>query len=141
MLQQVKNELFAVPATNEVHLRALQLDQRGVETGKHASKRQLHLAVGGTDLAGEDFGVRITGRTQKTQAHESRLPPLDLLDNDPIGRFGIGLVKHHALVARAFQYRRERHNADGRKPHHANLSIPGASPGWKGVKLRVSDVD
>ena len=45
MLQQVENELFAVATADEIHFRALLLHQRGVEAGKHAAERQLHLLL------------------------------------------------------------------------------------------------
>src|SRR5437667_11277114 len=107
MVEEVVQGRFAGAAADDVYLRTLKLDQWRVEAGNLASKCQLHPGVGGTDLAREDFSVRITGRAQETQAHQSRLLPFDLFDDDRVGRFRIGLVKHHALVSRAFQDSRE----------------------------------
>ena len=93
------------------------------------------------EVAGEDLRVRIARRAQETQTDQCRLLLLDFFDDDFVGRVRIGLVKHHTLMARAFEHGGQGHDADGGKSHHANVPVFGARSGRQRVKLRVAYVD
>ena len=103
-LDEIKDELLPVPAADKVYFRALVLDQLSIEADKHPSERQLHLCIGGADLASEDLRVRVAGCAEETQADEGGLPPIDFLNDDLIGCLRIRLVEHHTLVACALQH-------------------------------------
>ena len=53
---------------------------------------------GGANLTGEDLGVRVTRRAQKTQPDQVGLLSANLVNNDLIRCLRIGLIKYHALV-------------------------------------------
>ena len=83
----------------------------------------------------------ITGGAEETEPYQRRLFPLDLRSDDRVGRFGIGLIEHHALVAGALEHRRERHDPDRRKPHDADVAVFGPGFGGDSVELWVANVD
>ena len=60
---------------------------------------------------------------------------------DLVGRFGIGLVEHHALVTGAFEHRGKRHDADRRESHDADVAVGGARGRRQRVELWIADVD
>ena len=68
------------------------------------------------------------------------LPP-DLFDDHLVGRFRVGLIKHNALVAGAFENRRKRHDADRRKTHNTNIAISSASRCRQGIELWIANVN
>ena len=140
-VEEVKNELLAVSAADEVHLGTLQLDERRIEAHEDSAEGQLHFRIGRTDLTGQDFGVGVAGRAEEAQSDESWPAALDLFNDRVVGRVGVGLVEHHAFMARALQHGRERHDADRGKPHHSDMSVFSPGLGRKGVKLRVTDVN
>ncbi len=78
---------------------------------------------------------------KKAQPDQRGLLLANLLDDDLVGRFGIGLVEHHALVAGALEHRRERHDADRRKPHDADIAVGGARRCRQRIELWIADVD
>ena len=81
--------MFAVAAADEVNFRALAFDARGVEAGEHAAKREVHARVRGADLARENFGVRITGGAQETQADQIGALLSNLFDDVSLGVSGL----------------------------------------------------
>ena len=133
--------MLAVAATDEIHLRALQLDQCGIQLAKTPPKASLHLQVGGANLAGQDLRVGIAGGAEETEADQGRLLPADLLDDDLVRRVRVRLIEHHALVAGAFEHRRERHDADGRKAHDPDVAVLSPRFRRKRVELWVANVD
>ena len=124
--EQIEDQLFAVAAAHEIHLWTLLLDEFGVQRGKHAAKGQADTGIGGANLTGEDLGVRVTRRAQKTQPDQVGLLSANLVNNDLIRCLRIGLVKHHALVPGAFDHRGERHDPDRRETHHPYIAVLGA---------------
>ncbi|ALA57134.1 hypothetical protein NITMOv2_0698 [Nitrospira moscoviensis] len=140
-IQQVEQQLFAVPATDEIDLGTLQLDQRGVEARKDPAERKLDRPVLGADLTGQDLGVGIARRAEKAEPDQVRLLAIDTLDNDVVRRLWIRLIEHDTLVSRLFHDGGQGHDADGRKTHDADIAVFGAGLGGKRVELGVTDVD
>src|SRR5206468_11917570 len=66
-LHEVENQLLPIPTADEVHLGALQLDQRRIQAGEHAAERQPHPGIGGANLPSEDLCIRVAGGAEKAQ--------------------------------------------------------------------------
>jgi hypothetical protein len=139
--EQVEEQLLAVSLADEIHFRTLQFDQCSVQTCKDASEGQLDLRVGGTNLTGQHLRVGIAGGTEKTEADQGRLLSIDFLDDHLVRRVGVRLIEHHTLVAGLFQYRREGHDADGRKAHDPDTAVFRACFRRECVELWVTNVD
>ena len=65
----------------------------------------------------------------------------NLFDDELVGRFRIGLVEHDALVPGAFEHRGQRHDADGREAHDANVTVRRPGRRRQRVELWVTDMD
>ena len=140
-LEQIDDELLAVAAADEVDFRALRLDERRVQRREDAAERELDVGIGGAQLPGEDLGVGIARRRQEAHADEVRLLPPHLVDDDVVGRLGVGLIEHRDLVAGALEHRGERHDADRRKAHDLQPAVRCPRLPRDGVELRVANVD
>ncbi len=141
VVEQVEDQLLALAAADEIHLRALTLDLERVEGYEHAAECDPDLGVGSTDLPHQDLGVRVAGRRQEAQPDQIGLPARDLVENDLIGRLWVRLVEHQALVAGPLEDRRQRHDADRRKAddlRHPPLRTPRRRVG---KELRVAYVN
>ena len=141
VLEQVDDELLAVAAAHEVDFRALRLDQRRVQRREHPAERQLDGGIGRAQLPREDLGVGIARGRQEAHADEIRLLPPHLVDDDGVGRVGIGLIEHRDLVAGALEHRGEGHDADRWKSHDLPPAVRGPRLPWDGVELRIANVD
>ena len=141
MLEQVDDELLAVTAAHEVDFLALRLDQRRVQCREHPAERQLDLGIGRAQLPREDLGVGIARGRQEAHADEVRLLPPQLVDDDGVGRVGIGLIEHRDLVAGALEHRGEGHDADRRESHDLQAAVRRPRLPWDGVELWIPNVD
>jgi hypothetical protein len=139
--EQIEEQLLAVSPADEIHFRTLQFDKRGIQTCKDASESQFDLRVRGANLTGQDLRIGITGGTKETEADQGRLLPVDFLNDHLVRRVGVRLIEHHTLVAGLFEYRREGHDADGRKAHDPDTAVFCACFSRKSVELWVANVD
>ena len=140
-LEQIDDELLAVAPAHEVDFLALRLDQRRVQRREHPAERQLDVGIGRAQLPREDLGVGIARGRQEAHADEVRLLPPQLVDDDGVGRVGIGLIEHRDLVAGALEHRGEGHDADRWKSHDLQTAVRCPRVPWDGVKLRIANVD
>ena len=75
------------------------------------------------------------------QAASSRPLAAHFRNDDLVRSLRIGLIEHHAVVPGPLEHGRQRHDADGRKPHHADVAIRGPCLVRQGVELRVANVN
>ena len=102
MEEEIKNQLFAITATDKVDLATLEFDQRCIEAREDPTERNLGVAIRGADLAGQHFGIGITRGAKKAEAHQVGLIVVDRVDNDVVRCFGIGLIVHQAFMSSLF---------------------------------------
>ncbi len=121
--KQIEDQLFAIAAAHKIYFRTLELDELGVQRGKHPAKRKAYTRIGCANLTGKKLGVRVTRRAQKTQPDQVRLLSANLFDNDFIRCLRIRLIEHHAVVPGAFEHRGERHDSDWRETHDPHIAV------------------
>ena len=140
-LQQVEDQLLPVAATDKIDFGALGLDPLGIQRDKDTTHRDLDVGIDRANLAREDLGVGVAGRGEEAQPHQVRPLLPELIEDHLVGRFGIGLIEHHALVPSTFQDGRQRHDPDRGKADDLRHTARGSFLCRERVELRVTDVD
>src|SRR5208337_1776035 len=108
LFQEVENELLAVAAADKIHLRALLFHQGRVQGREYAAEGESDFGIDRANLTGENLGVGITGRAEKTQPHQLGLPLADLIYYDFVRGLGIGLIEQHAFMSGSLEHRGQR---------------------------------